>query len=313
MQLQKATRKKVKLRLGLSSVSGGGKTYSSLLLAKGLCGDWSKIAVIDTENDSASLYSHLGEFNTISLKPPFNPERYIEAIKICEANNIEVIIIDSIAHEWEGEGGVLDLCDKLGGGFQNGWKEMTPRHEKFKQAILQSSAHIITTVRRKQEYALQEVTNKKGNKVQAPVKLGLKEITREGWEYEVTLNLEIDVKHYATASKDRTGLFSNRDPFIITEQTGKMIKEWCETGIDEIQDAISKLTNCHNIEEMKLFKETISKSVIANCEFKKAAIERYNELKSIEGKKKPNTDVEHYEQEMFEVGDMEPQETISDF
>lgn len=232
MQLQKATRKKVKLRLGLSSVAGGGKTMSALLLAKGLCGAWNKIAVIDTENDSASLYSHLGEFNTISLRPPFSPERYVEAIKACEAGGMEVIIIDSIAHEWEGEGGIMDLVDKIGGGFSDAWKKLTPRHEKFKQGILQSTCHVITTVRRKQEYALQEKTNAQGRTVMAPVKLGMKEITREGWEYEVTLNLEIDIKHMATASKDRTKLFMDADPFVITEATGELIKKWCELGIE---------------------------------------------------------------------------------
>jgi hypothetical protein len=253
MQLQKATRQKVKLRLGLSAVSGGGKTYSALLMAKGLCGEWNKIAVIDTENESASLYSHLGDYNTLPLKPPYSPERYIEAIKTCEAAGMDVIIIDSIAHEWEGEGGVLDLCEKLGGNFQAGWKAMTPRHDKFKQAILQSSCHVITTVRRKQEYALQEVQNKQGRTVQAPVKLGLKEITREGWEYDVTVNLEIDVKHLATSSKDRTGLFVNADPFVITEATGKLIKDWCELGIeaippvDPIAAAIAEIYLCPTV------------------------------------------------------------------
>ena len=232
MELKRATSKKVKLRLGLSAVSGGGKTYSALLLAKGLVGDWSKIAVIDTENGSASLYSHLGEFLTAELKPPFAPERYIEYIKGCEDAGIECIIIDSISHEWEGEGGVLELCEKNGGNFQTGWKAMTPRHNKFIQAILQSKCHVITTVRRKTEYALQDTTNKKGQIVQAPVKVGLKEVTREGFEYDVTVNLELDVKHYATSSKDRTGLFADKDPFIITEETGKLIAEWCERGVD---------------------------------------------------------------------------------
>lgn len=232
MQLQKATRRQVKLRLGLSAVAGGGKTMSALKLAHGLVGDWDKIAVIDTENDSASLYSHLGDFNVVSLTPPFSPERYIEAIQACIGAGMELIIIDSIAHEWEGQGGVLELCESFGGGFQDGWKKMTPRHEKFKQAILQSPCHMITTVRRKTEYVLQEKTNKQGRTVQAPVKVGLKEVTREGWEYDVTLNLEIDINHMATSSKDRTGLFMDKDPFIITEKTGKLIRQWCETGID---------------------------------------------------------------------------------
>ena len=284
MKLQKATRKKVKLRLGLSAVSGGGKTYSALLLAHGLVGDWSKIAVIDTENGSASLYSHLGEFLTAQLRPPFSPERYIEYIKGCEDAGVECIIIDSIAHEWEGEGGVLDLCDKLGGGFQNGWKAMTPRHNKFIQSILQSSCHVITTVRRKTEYSMQETTNRQGKTVQAPVKVGLKEITREGFEYEVTVNLELDIKHYATSSKDRTGLFADKDPFIITSETGRLIKEWCETGVDEINEYINKLENCITVEELKMFKSILPEHLSKNEEFKKAAIERYNQIHKTEQK-----------------------------
>ena len=98
MKLQKAKREQVKLRLGLSGASGFGKTYSALLLAYGITGDWSKIAVIDTENNSASLYANLGEYNVLPLTAPFSPERYIEAIKTCEDDGMDVIIIDSITH-----------------------------------------------------------------------------------------------------------------------------------------------------------------------------------------------------------------------
>src|SRR6218665_3497512 len=100
MELKKATRKQVKLRLNISAPSGAGKTYSALRMAKGLCGSWAKIAVIDTENGSASLYSHLGEFNTIDLTAPYTPEKYIQAIELCEKAGIEVIILDSTSHEW---------------------------------------------------------------------------------------------------------------------------------------------------------------------------------------------------------------------
>ena len=90
LQLKKAQRKQVKLRLNLSAPSGAGKTYSALLMAKGIVGEWAKIAVIDTENGSASLYDHLGEFNVIDLQPPFSPERYIEAIDACINGGIAV-------------------------------------------------------------------------------------------------------------------------------------------------------------------------------------------------------------------------------
>ncbi|WP_298417811.1 AAA family ATPase [uncultured Kordia sp.] len=115
MQLKQSKRQNVKLRLGISGASGFGKTHSALLLAYGMTQDWSKIAVIDSENSSASLYSNLGEFNVLDLTAPFSPERYIQAIEICEKANVEVIIIDSITHEWNGKGGCLDIHNNLGG------------------------------------------------------------------------------------------------------------------------------------------------------------------------------------------------------
>jgi hypothetical protein len=148
MQLRKATRKKAKIRLGLSAVSGGGKTYSAILIAKGLVGNLSKVAIIDTENGSADLYAHLGDFNVLPLTAPFNPERYIEAIRSCEKAGMDVIIIDSITHEWDGKGGCLDIVESLGGKYQD-WAKVSPRHQDFINAILHSPCHVITTVQKK--------------------------------------------------------------------------------------------------------------------------------------------------------------------
>ncbi|WP_278034977.1 AAA family ATPase [Flavobacterium nitratireducens] len=148
MKLQKATRHQVKLRIGLSGPSGFGKTYSALLLAYGMTNDWKKIAIIDTENNSASLYSHLGDFNVLTLEEPFSPERYIKAIQVCEEADMEVIIIDSISHEWQSKGGCLEIHEQLGGRFQD-WAKVTPRHNAFIDAIILSKCHIITTSRRK--------------------------------------------------------------------------------------------------------------------------------------------------------------------
>jgi hypothetical protein len=229
MELKPATRKQVKLRLGLSAVSGGGKTYSALLMAYGITNDWSKIAVIDTENGSASLYSHLGEFLTIDLQAPYSPERYIEAIRVCEAAGMELIIIDSITHEWDGKGGCLEIMEKLGGKYQD-WAKVTPRHQAFIDAILHSRCHVITTVRRKQDY---EMTKDSSGKMKVE-KAGLKEVTRDGFEYELTINLNIGLNHMASASKDRTNLFMDKPEFVITEETGKLIHDWCATGVPEL-------------------------------------------------------------------------------
>lgn len=275
-QLRKATRKKAKIRLGLSAVSGGGKTMSALLIGYGLCGDWTKIAVIDTENNSADLYAHLGDFNVLPLAPPYSPERYIESIKTCEAAGMEVIITDSITHEWDGKGGCLQIQEQLGGKYQD-WAKVTPRHQAFIDAILQSPCHMITTVRRKQDY---EMSKDKDGKVKVE-KAGLKEVTREGFEYELTINLEMDIRHNATASKDRTGLFMGGNPFIPTIETGEMIKEWCESGIDpqvEITEAIEKLKNCKTVDDLSEFKEILPDHVVLNPDFRAAAIDRFNSV-----------------------------------
>lgn len=275
-QLRKASRKKSKIRLGLSAQAGGGKTMSAILIAFGLVEDWSKIGVIDSENGSADLYSHLGEYNVLSLSAPFTPEKYTAAIKECEDAGCEVIIIDSITHEWDGPGGCLSIMDSLGGSYQN-WAKVTPRHQKFIDSILQSKAHIITTVRRKQDY---EMTKDSNGKVKVE-KVGLKEVTREGFEYELTTNLEIDQQHNATASKDRTGLFAGKPPFIPSIETGKMIAEWCESGTDpleEIRDAIRKLDKCDTKDELTILRETLPSYVTTNPDFKTAAIKRFNEV-----------------------------------
>jgi hypothetical protein len=159
MQLKQSQRQQVKLRLGLSELVDL-KTKSALLLAYGMTQDWSKIAVIDTENSSASLYSDLGNYNVLDLQAPYSPERYIKAIELCEKSNISVIIIDSASHEWNGTGGCLDIHEKLGGRFQD-WANVTPRHQAFINKILQSNCHIITTTRRKIDYSLDIGSNGK--------------------------------------------------------------------------------------------------------------------------------------------------------
>ncbi len=251
MTLRKVTRKKAKIRLGLSAVSGGGKTYSALLIAFGICGDWNKIAVIDSENNSADLYAHLGNYNVLPITAPFSPEKYAEAIAQCESEGMEVVIIDSITHEWDGKGGCLEIVESLGGRYQD-WAKVTPRHQKFIQSITQSSCHIITTVRRKQDYEMIKDANGK-LKVE---KAGLKEITREGFEYELTANLEMDIRHHAIASKDRTGLFMGKPEFIPTVDTGKAIAKWCDEGEGDIFSNINnngwheKLQNCSTQKEL---------------------------------------------------------------
>ncbi|MBB6131790.1 AAA family ATPase [Mucilaginibacter lappiensis] len=253
MELKKATRKQVKLRLNISAPSGAGKTYSALRMAKGLCGSWDKIAVIDTENGSASLYSHLGDFNTIDLTAPFTPEKYIQAIETCEAAGMEVIILDSTTHEWNCvlEENELLAQAKFRGNTWSAWSVTTPRHDRFVNKVLQSKAHIITCTRSKMETVMGE--DKKVKKV------GMKDQQREGWEYELTVSLNIERDtHMAIPSKDRTNLFEGKNPFLITEATGESIKNWCETGAVEKSGDI-KLREATSLAELANTYKSLSK------------------------------------------------------
>jgi hypothetical protein len=247
MKLQQAERKQAKIKLGLQSPSGAGKTYSALLLAYGLINDWSKIAVIDTENHSADLYAHLGNYQVLALEQPFTPERYMEAIEICEKAGMEVIIIDSISHEWEGSGGILDIHGAMMGNSFTNWSKVTPRHNAFIQKILQSNSHIIATIRSKQDYVLSEKNGK-----MVPEKIGLKGVTREGLDYEFTLVFELDLKHQATATKDRTGLFMDKPSFMISSDTGQLILNWCRSGktLADIKVDITQVTTVDQLRDI---------------------------------------------------------------
>lgn len=229
MEFSKAVRKRAKLRLALTGPSGSGKTYGALMVAKGLGG---RIAVIDSEHGSASLYSHLCDFDTLELGPPYSPERYIEAIKAAERAGYEVIVIDSTTHEWSGSGGCLEINEqtaraKYKGNTWSAWNDTTPRHRAFIDAMLQSSAHVIATGRSKTETAQTEEGGRK--KV---VKLGMKTEQRDGFEYEFTAVIDlVHDGHYATASKDRTGLFAG-DPKPLTEDTGAELRAWLDGGVE---------------------------------------------------------------------------------
>ena len=223
MQLRVSSKKQAKIKLALQGCAGSGKTMSALLLAYGLCNDWGKIAIIDSENGSADLYANLGNYNVLALQDNFTPETYMEAIGICENAGMEVIIIDSISQCWDN---LLEYHANLQGNSFTNWQKVTPRINAFMRKILQSEKHVICTMRCKQDYVLNEKNGK-----MIPEKVGLKAVMRDGIDYEFTIVFDINMKHQAIASKDRTNLFMGKPDFTITPTTGQIILDWCNDGV----------------------------------------------------------------------------------
>ncbi len=225
---KKAEKKTSKLRLAIEGASGSGKTYSSLILASSI---GKKIAVLDTEHGSASLYSDKFNFDVLELKPPYAPEHYIKAIDEAEKLGYDVIILDSITHEWNGVGGCLDIVNKISGNSYTAWAKVTPRHDAFVNRILNSKIHIIATMRSKANYE----TGKNQNGKMTVEKKGTAPIQREGMDYEFTVVFDLNHQHSASSTKDRTGLFDGKD-FIITNDTGCQLLNWLGSGV-EAKDA----------------------------------------------------------------------------
>jgi hypothetical protein len=232
----RAERKRSKLRLAIAGPSGAGKTYSSLLIGSGIT-SMDKIAVIDTESGSADLYADLGPYSTLTVCPPYSPQKYIDAIHAAEQSGFELIIIDSLSHAWSGEGGLLDqqgkaTDTKYRGNSWAAWREITPQHNQLVETMLHSSCHIIATMRSKTAYE-QTVDSNGRKKIE---KLGLAPIQRDGIEYEFTTVFDLALNHTAMVSKDRTKLFDGQY-FTPNAEVGKALRQWLDAGVPADQPA----------------------------------------------------------------------------
>lgn len=239
MRIEKAVKTKQKLRLALTGASGSGKTYSALILAHEL---GKRVCVIDTENGSASLYSDkFPEYDTIVLEPPYSPARYIQAISLVA--NYDVIIIDSLTHEWNGKGGCLEMVDNLAKSPRytpyTAWGPVTKEHNSLLEHILNSRAHIIATMRSKTKHELMQVNGK-----MTPIKKGMESIQRSETDYEFTLVFDLDQNHHFVCTKDRSAIFINNE---IPEPLGKGVAakliEWLNSGADKTEVVIDVAKN----------------------------------------------------------------------
>lgn len=198
-----ATREQLKARMALMAPPKSGKTFCGLTFAFALAGPNGRVAVIDTENRSASKYKGDAPhgvpwiFDVCDLRH-YAPTTYTAAIRDASNSGFDVLLIDSLSHAWEGVGGALEQVDKKSGTNGNSftaWKDVTPQHREMIETILSYPGHVICTMRNKIEYVLEETINAKGKTVMAPRKVGLAPVQRQGMEYEFDIVCDLDVDH----------------------------------------------------------------------------------------------------------------------
>lgn len=230
---QKAVREKIYTKTALISSSGGGKSYSALRLATGMAeeikkitGRKAKILMGNTESGRGRYYANEFDYDLVDLEAPYNPELFVDFINYAVSEGYDILILDSSSAEWEGKGGCLELQQQAGGKYQD-WSKISPRHDKFIQAIAMSPIHVISTMRSKDQY---EVDKDDKGKVTVR-KLGVAPKQREGFEYEFTCTFMLDgITHTATAQKDNTHIFENDPMAILTEEHGRKIIRWANSG-----------------------------------------------------------------------------------
>lgn len=183
-----ARRGNVRILCGLAGPSGGGKTYTALELARGLAGDDGNVIVIDSEHGRSQIYADVGApWEWMDFEPPFSPERYVDALKAAVQLKPSVIVIDSISHEYEGEGGLFDIVEehlqaKAGDdarrrsalSFQ-AWNVAKQRHKKLMLEMLRLPCHLLVCMRAQDKIDL----IKEGGQLKAVPKKSLTGL--DGW------------------------------------------------------------------------------------------------------------------------------------
>lgn len=278
---KKARREKQKAIIGYIGPSGSGKTVSALLTAYGMMKEaypeasheelWSKIGVADTEHSRASLYANetfgevkIGEFLHIDFTPPYTTERYDAAVVALKKAGCEVIIIDSLSHNWQGEGGIIEThANMSGNSFQN-WGKLSTETTDLIKTLTRNDVHILCTLRTKTEYVME--LNDKGK--QAPRKIGTKPMQKDEMEYEFMINFSINIDHIAETSKDNTRLFEGQ-AFQINEDVGRKLYKWLELGVDvkaeeatrKAKEEEERLALVHTLQSMVESDEAAKKKV----------------------------------------------------
>lgn len=227
VMFEDAVRENVRLRMALIGPSGAGKTSGALEVATNLFGGELNVFGADTEHGRMRLYADRYKFKHAEMVDDFSPESFIRVIDSAERAGADILVIDSMSHEWMGKGGVLQLADRFGD-----WKQIRPRHTEFIERMLASQLHIICCIRSKMKYEVSTEARPGGDGERQRIeKLGLGPVQDDAIIYEFDVVGDIDAQTHLTT-------FTNRcDPLVDTtrslhpgKEVADILTEWMSEG-----------------------------------------------------------------------------------
>lgn len=223
-----ATKRQRRARVFLTGPSGSGKTWTALTWARVL---GEKIAAIDTEHGTMLAYADDFTFDHLALDPPFTVDRYIAALTAAADAGYDVLVIDSLSHAWAGKGGLLEMVDNYGrqhrGDTFGAWRDVTPKHVEFIEALLSFPGHLLCTARAKVDYQMQQ--NDRGK--WEPVKMGLAPVQRDGLDYEFDVVAEMAVPdNVLRVTKTRCSALADFGQVKPDETLAATLRDWLSDG-----------------------------------------------------------------------------------
>lgn len=244
LNIREAVREGARLVIGISGVSGSGKTYTALQMAWGLAkGNSKKVGLLDTENKRGSLYADClvgrdGKSNPFligDLYAPFSPQRYSAAIKEFQEAGVEVLVVDSGSHEWEGDGGCEDIADD--GGKVANWKKAKREHKKFMNTLLTCDMHIIVCNRAREKTSFKDP--------KSPVSLGIQPICEKNFLFEMTVSFMIHDegrrREILKCPADLQAIVNKSDGYLGAKE-GLALRQWVD-GAKQLDPDIERARN----------------------------------------------------------------------
>jgi len=259
IKIETAKRESTFTLTSIAGPSGSGKTHSSIRYARGLVGPDGKIGFIDTENKRSRHHTHVGGgFDVHDLRAPFTPSRYIEAIDAFEQAGFGVLVIDSMSHEWDGIGGVVEMAEDIevrsGKTGLHCWNKPKREHKRLMARLLQSQMHIVFCCRAKEVH--KQV--KKGGRTEV-VNEGYIPILEKNFIFEMTISMMLDpVTNRPTFTKCPDLLVPRFKAYgRIDESAGDIVREWAEDGVkmDRDVEALHETARLRAMAGSKKFKE----------------------------------------------------------